>query len=282
MSHFGNANSIQARGRPTTVTFVLIFLFVWCWLPSAGAEDAIQQGRDALNRSGQYPWYDPSTDGLKRLDPARVKSNRSQDRSSSSGQDGGRRSSQNEIDPSFRFGSTVLGGLFQAAGGMLLVLLLIALIAILLMAYLKLRHRNAQERSILKGHQKSVDQPAIERLPFDPGLETSELLSAVERNYESGNYAQAMIYLFSYQLLHLDKHHLIRLIRGRTNRQYLFQLRARDSLFRLIEQSIIAFEDVFFGKIPFDRWRFENCWQRLEEFHQLVEEAQVAAHATAS
>jgi hypothetical protein len=41
----------------------------------------------------------------------------------------------------------------------------------------------------------------------------------------------------------------------------------------LVEQTMVAFEDVFFGDHPLSRARFEACWFELERFDRLVREA---------
>jgi hypothetical protein len=86
------------------------------------------------------------------------------------------------------------------------------------------------------------------------------------------------MYLFSYQLVHLDKHHLIRLAKGKTNRQYLRELRAQNEesdgqgLRGILRRTMIAFEDCFFGDHAIEKNRFEACWQRLDDFHKTVQQ----------
>ena len=41
---------------------------------------------------------------------------------------------------------------------------------------------------------------------------------------KAGDFAQATIFLFAHMLVELDRHQLIRLARGKTNRQYLMDL----------------------------------------------------------
>ena len=112
----------------------------------------------------------------------------------------------------------------------------------------------------------------IENLPFRIKRPFSDLLSAARRAYEAGNYNEAIVYLFSYQLVHLDKRRLIRLSKGKTNRQYVRELRTREEISSLIVQSMLAFEEVFFGNHSLSRPRFEDCWNRLDEFHRSVDQ----------
>ncbi len=96
------------------------------------------------------------------------------------------------------------------------------------------------------------------------------LLGQAREHYLAGNFNEAIIYLFSYELVELDRRSLIRLSAGKTNRQYLRELGGRGTLAGLLQQSMVAFEDVYFGDRRLGRERFENCWQRLPEFEALV------------
>ena len=53
----------------------------------------------------------------------------------------------------------------------------------------------------------------------------ADYLDEAQRLYRNGDYAQAIIYLFSHQLLQLDRRHWLRLVKGKTNRQYLREVR---------------------------------------------------------
>ncbi len=39
-------------------------------------------------------------------------------------------------------------------------------------------------------------------------------------------------------------------------------------------QTVLVFEDAFFGDYELDRARFEACWNRLNEFDQLLSQRQ--------
>ena len=126
----------------------------------------------------------------------------------------------------------------------------------------------------------------IEALPYPVPRANLSLLDQARNFYQAGNYAAAMIYLFSHQLVQLDRHQIIRLAKGKTNRQYLREVAghpghplaghplagggAAELLRRLVGQTLVAFEDVFFGHHDIDRQRFEACWSRLPEFESLL------------
>lgn len=114
----------------------------------------------------------------------------------------------------------------------------------------------------------------MEQLPVPLKRNLSDLLGEARRQYERGNYNEAIIYLYSYLLVELDKAQRIRLLRGKTNRQYLRELRdAPPSLSTLVEHTMVAFEDVFFGDRELQRGRFEACYNQLNEFQSHLEPA---------
>ena len=65
----------------------------------------------------------------------------------------------------------------------------------------------------------------VESLPLAVDARRLDLLAEAQRCRERGDYGRAIIFLFSHQLLQLDKHGRIRLARGKTNRQYLREIR---------------------------------------------------------
>ena len=98
------------------------------------------------------------------------------------------------------------------------------------------------------------------------------LIMGAQRQYENGNFAEAIIYYYSHQLVQLDRCQLIRLTKGKTNRQYLREIAERAGLFDLLTQSVQMFEDVFFGHHALNRERFEAVWRRQDQFDSLLEQ----------
>ncbi len=155
-------------------------------------------------------------------------------------------------------------------------------IAVLLALVIYLIVRVFLERSASLGAPDDADGPRphreidrVEDLPFAVRRPTDDLLSAARRAYESGQYNEAMTYLYSHQLIALDRNQFIRLAKGKTNRQYLRELSVRPELRAIQERAMVAFEDAFFGKHTLSRERFEQSWQQLGRFEQLLQ--QVAA-----
>jgi hypothetical protein len=89
--------------------------------------------------------------------------------------------------------------------------------------------------------------------------------------YDASQYSEAIIYLFSHELVELDKHQVIRLSKGKTNRQYLRETRSRPLIAGMLESTMVAFEDSFFGNKQLSRDVFERSWSHLNEFQLELE-----------
>jgi hypothetical protein len=186
-----------------------------------------------------YPWYDSATDGVKRVDvPAPT-----------------------NMNINFPIGTLLLWLAWIA-----LFLILSVLIYFAARMFLD-RGPSASVKTETGGDDSALDR--IESLPFPVAVGKMNLLDEARRLYQEGQYSKAIVYLFSYQLVELDKRHLIRLTRGKTNRQYLREVGGRRPLRSLVEQTMLAFEDAFFGRRTLDQARFESCWFRVGEFDKL-------------
>ncbi len=93
-----------------------------------------------------------------------------------------------------------------------------ALAAILVgLAYLLVRAfvKSENDRAATVEPQRAEAAPRVEELPVRVPRGTSDLLGEARRHYDAGNYAEAIIYFYSYQLLELDRHQCIRLCAAR-------------------------------------------------------------------
>jgi len=205
-------------------------------------EQSVEAGRDALKSWNGFPWYDQDKDDVRpvEINPPRERSSRS--------------------DLNFDW--------LQWLSWLLIALLLVALAALLIRAYLA---REAGAGVVVKTSRPGLVQAdKVEALPFMAQRSRQDLLGEARRQYEQGNYSEAIIYLFSYELVQLDRRQFIRLAKGKTNRQYLREVAALSRVGPLLERTMVAFEDVFFGRHYLDRARFESCWNALDEFERLL------------
>ncbi len=201
--------------------------------PSSEEKQAIDSAREELS-SGANPWYDSDTDSLRRLKIEQV-----------------------ERRP------MPLGWLLKWIVYSILGLAIAAIIYALIrfaMEHLKSRKLPADDEK----SQPLVDE--AEALPFLAERPRGDLLGLARQHYEQGNYSEAIIYLFSYELVELDRGSRIHLAKGKTNRQYLRELKDAAPLRSALERTLNSFESVFFGRRKLDRASFEACWHELPQF----------------
>jgi uncharacterized protein DUF4129 len=221
-------------------------------------DESVVTGREAFGKRN-YPWYDSSKDAAK---PLRMGTD-SQTRSSQPGKGAKPKSNSQSGSSSGFSGISLFGSALQVVGLFVLVALLAAIAALIVWAFLKNETTQSAGASVVTA---SRDVDRVEQLPFALKRTSGDFLAEAQRLAEAGNYSEAIVYLYSYLLVQLDKHHVIRLTKGKTNRQYLRETRPRPNLAAILEPAMIAFEDVFFGKHEIDRERYEECHRQVGEF----------------
>jgi hypothetical protein len=213
---------------------------------SADAADPVDQGRKALSRWNAFPWYDAKTDSLS---PPNLQPTESREWNL----------------PRMDF----VGALLRVLAWTLIAAAIAALAVVVIRMWL-LSRGAAGPHGARAGPGATA---LIEQLPMPVDRAHGDLLGEARRLYEQAQYGRAVLYLFAYQLLQLDRNHVIRLARGKTNRQYLREIGARRALGEILQTTMVAFEDVFFGNHPLDQARFDDCWAQLPRFHELCTEA---------
>lgn len=231
-------------------------LWVCFTVAGAGADDsprAVTAGRDALSTRPAYPWYDSETDRVK---PIKIREPRK---------------SRAEDSRDLSTGSGLIAAPLQFVAWFILAALLAGLAAALIWAW-----RNRPDVAVASEGAttgRTIDRVGdLDALPAADLRDAAGLRAAAEAAYRDGRYREAMIYLYSLQLLSLDQGNLIRLARGKTNRQYLRELPRHDSLRQLMSDSVDRFEVAFFGGRSLERIEFEECWNRLGKFNGLIAE----------
>jgi len=176
----------------------------------------IDAGQRALRQQQDLPWYDSDTDTVRRVqvtppadDPIRhsawrwAPANRPAARSSA--------------------GSPWLARALDAAAWVLLGILLLGILGALIWWFLRVDSAAADS-----GPHASTDLLAqrdrLDHLPMPMEHSERNLLETARMYQKAGDFAQATIFLFAHMLVELDRHQLIRLARGKTNRQYLMEL----------------------------------------------------------
>ena len=112
---------------------------------------------------------------------------------------------------------------------------------------------------------------SIRHLPFEMEVSQGDFRQQAQTAYQSGDFRRALILLFSHVLVTLDQVKLIRLEKGKTNRQYLRQLSDHPLLVGYYGDVMVPFEQTFFGDYPVTKEVFDQCWQGLDDFQSTVE-----------
>jgi len=225
--------------------------------------EPVTSGREALAKQGRLPWYDVEKDELRRIEVV------------PRGDDEGRLSRwARESRQDAESGGTLLGELFRAIMQVVawIGLGLLAGLVIWGLIWAAVRSGPAAGDGEQTGKEDGPTKGRIEELPVSVSPANADLLEAARAYFRAGDLEQAIIHVFAYQLVELDKNHLIQLTKGKTNRQYLSELRARPRFIELLKPTMLAFEDVFFGHHKLVPARFQACWEDLERFHQQLKQ----------
>jgi hypothetical protein len=230
---------------------------------------AVEAGRDALSGRTRYPYYDRQKDDVRQLNVEEPATDDAANRRSKwTGKSAPSKSRTATLAP------PGLGEGLQFLGLAALVVFIGIIAWLIARAFLK---NEVVETKTSKVIETSRDVDKVQALPFQIRKPAGDFLAEAQRLYAEGNFSEAVIYLYSHLLVQLDQHHVIRLAKGKTNRQYVRETRSRPVLGEILGQTMIAFEDVFFGDHQLSREQFEACWQRLDEFHGQLEQLERAA-----
>jgi hypothetical protein len=264
-------------------------------LAAIDPDAAVESGRDSLGSSARFPWYDVQKDDLRPID-LRADDYSSSDRGkngrnggtgrssgsssghggngSGSGSSGGRDSgspdepeSSPSIDPSAVSAPALMWIAWIAIGAVLM-----WIVYMLIRAFLDREAKNAKQSDSEDADDEDGAAP-LDALPTRVAPAKGGLLEEARRQYETGNYNAAIVYLYSFELLRLDQTQMLRLARGKTNREYLRELAGRPELYGILAMTLVPFEDAFFGEHKLSRERFEACWNQVERFNRLIEQA---------
>lgn len=221
--------------------------------------DPVASGREALAEQGRLPWYDAEKDGLRRIEVTPREDDAKRHSRWARNSQGQTDSSGGSVRDLFW---TIMQTLAWIGLGVLAALVIWGLI------WAAIRGNPAGGESARVDEERVESPSRIEELPVSVSPDQGDLLAAARAYVDAGNLEKAIIHAFAHQLVELDRNHLIQLTKGKTNRQYLIELRAHPRFIELLSPTMLAFEDVFFGHHELSRERFQACWENLERFHQ--------------
>jgi hypothetical protein len=209
------------------------------------ADDQPGDSAKAALRKRSYPWYDAQNDSYKSL---RVREPRKLN------------------DDSIRdFGSLSIFGSILQIGMWVILGILVAGFVILLVQWIR---NYVSPPDLIKSDEPTavISVERLEALP-EKARGVHDLLGEAERLASSGAYAQAMTFYYSWQLTQLDRQAFLELQRGKTNRQYLNEVKkSSPELSGLFRSSIRLFEDAFFGHLEISKESFDSVWSQRFSF----------------
>ena len=157
-------------------------------------------------------------------------------------------------------------------------ILIVALIVLALFAIMNWTPERGKARQSTKSI--TIDPTKISDLPFESSAVSSDPLAQARTLLATGDYDQATLFLYGYMLLALDRAGAIRLHRGKTNRMYLRELREHLPVRTIVELTMLAFEDVFFGRHKIEQTQFMTYWSQLDLFHDYLLKLTSASQAS--
>ena len=252
--------------KKTILVACLLFLFGGSSAPAIEGDEGVEIAAKALRRTRQ-PWYDAEKDAVRAFERETVTENPT------------RNNWQGQAGPDWDFNwnwnapdFSLFGEILRVLGWIALISLIAVLLYVLARTFMNVESYGVGAAAALADDELERERIRIENLPIDVTAGSGDFLELARKCHEAGNYGEAIIYLFSHQLLQLDRAGHIRLTKGKTNRQYLGEIRHARDLQRILGQTMVAFEEVFFGKHVLSRERFERCWQRNDQFSTLAKQ----------
>ena len=211
-------------------------------------------------REGKYPWYDSDADELRPVWPTKI---------------GWLEWIMKRVDALNRAIGRLLNrlnfgrprGISVSGDRIGTVILLTALAVFLASVFWLWRRRMSGTADGESSRGKLGTSARLSDLPEGIGLGDGDPWAEAQSRRAAGDLAGAVVCLFAHQLLYLDQLGLIRLIPGRTGRQYLQVVHDRE-LADSLGATLRLFEDVYYGRRRPTAQAFESVWNRAILFRE--------------
>lgn len=250
---------------------------------SCATASAQEEYDSAFGASG-LPWYDESTGGLTQEEAPARRNSAVSDRNripphqaKKKGQPKPKPNPAPTTAPATAANTTsTIGTTIIYIGGIVFALLVIGLLVYFFLM-LESDEGFGEEGSEKKRKRKIRDH--IKHLPFEIEEQDGDFESFAEKSMREGNYSNAVIYLFADMLVAMSESGLVRLQRGKTNRQYLNEIWDHGEIRPYFRKVMTAFEDAFFGKHVIEKSRAEECFAERPAFDAALEKIRQAKFA---
>ncbi|QEG21213.1 hypothetical protein MFFC18_10680 [Mariniblastus fucicola] len=242
-------------------------------LTAAGMTVEEDEDFEAAFKTSDLPWYDAGTEGLKSSTapnrPGSIVSNRNRIPPLVEKKKG--KQVSKPLTPPVGTGGTgtaagTVGTSFVYVIG---IVFAIVLVALLIYGFLKLESDDTGTESNAKKRRQIRDH--IKHLPFEIEEQDGDFETFAEKSFRDGDYSKAVIYLFADLLVAMSESGVVRLQRGKTNRQYLNEVWDHGEIRPYYRKVMTAFEDAFFGKHVIERRRAEVCFSERPAFNAALE-----------
>jgi len=232
---------------------------------TAFAQDA---GLESLKRQS-LPWYDAANEQIKPIELEARDEPRSELRGTIAKKKPRAKKNPNnwfdnwDFDWDSGFGLVLYWLLWLALAGAFIILIVWAVRNVDVRAS-TVHDEGASHRSLAQ---------SVAQLPFQVDVGDDDFRSLAKKAIQANDYRQAIVWLFSHVLVSLDQKDLIRLKKGKTNRQYLRELGDDRQLSNYYADVMLPFEATFFGDKDLNQEQFTHCWNGLNQFEQRVKAA---------
>ena len=271
-----NCRMLETFSRPKISRLATAFWVVpLLVLPSnvLAIQDSTRAGQEALATG--FDWYDSQQEETTLVESPNRR------RAASLNRDQVKPFVPKQTQQQFNWPNWLNFGWFSGPGMNLLSWVLIIAIVLLMVGLLVwgyLRMGDDSQSAAAESEDFEAMRKRVKELPFEIQHESeTDFRTRARRAYDVGDYTQAIMLLFSHVLLMLDHRGHIHLRKGKTNRQYLREIRTNPSLAGFYQRVMIPFEESFFGGHNVSKSTFEDCWTRLEEFQNQADAHQVAS-----
>ena len=242
-----------------------------------------QEEYDSAFSASGLPWYDESTGGLTNdKAPARPSSAVS-DRSRIPPHQALKKGQlKPKLNPAPAPAATAAANTAGTIGTTIIyfagIVCAIIIVGLLVYFFLKLESgEDVSEEGSEKRKRKIRDH--IKHLPFELEEQDGDFESFAEKSLREGDYSNAVIYLFADMLVAMSESGVVRLQRGKTNRQYLNEIWDHGEIRPYYRKVMTAFEDAFFGKHTIEKSRAEECFAERPAFDAALEKIRQAKFA---
>ena len=196
---------------PVVLCLLALLGFIWLQTPSLAAQDL-----------KSMPWTDQDSGELTPLGFGERPAALTRDRSSIP-----KAPKRNATAWNWNWNWRWLSGGFGLFGSFgpaivygLLFLGIALLLALIIWVFLNSRVEIASGNDDFSRPDRSLAE-SIRHLPFEMDVTQGDFRQQAQTAYQAGDFRKALIFLFSHVLVTLDQEKLVRLKKGKTNRQYL-------------------------------------------------------------